>query len=441
MPIIDNIFSDGERRSLLVDERGDLDFWSTLYVTVELRQDQKQTSIKKELYNIKLIRNWERLHGRSLLDEFRKQKFLDKETIVSIKRYCGLSAKKIANKEKKIVKFSRLANSPTTLDTVDKNYQYQRMLSINNYLKFCAWELCKFKTNAASLRNDIEIMYKNIKAHYPKGLSNVSKVTHAEAEDFQAFLKVAHPESRLNPFTNYELKLRNYLLIQVLYWTGCRPSEALALTLDDVNHDVEEPALKFVRRHDDINDPRKLQPTLKTQEREIPIPPIIYDDLEYYIRSIRPTFTLSKSHPYIFVSHKGQTAGSAMTDKAFSEAVIPKLKAVDPRFENIQRRGFRVYFNERLSERIDSYNEEIHGKIIDAENKGNSQEAALLKRKLIKEADEIDTRMQLNGHSSPHSSAPYLDRYANRKAKEIHKRMIVDISNATKEISDARKSK
>lgn len=438
MKVVDHIFSDGERRPLLVHENMQIDFWSTLYVTAELREDQKQTSIKKELYSIKLLRKWEKQNNRDLLTEIRQQKFPSRETIKSIKHFCGLSSKAGSSKYTNVLSFIKLAKTPSALDAVDKNYQYQRMLGINNFLKFCAWELCKFKPNAAELRNEIEAMYAQFKAHYPKGLSNTSKATHAEADDFQAFLEIAHPNNPQNPFSNFEIKLRNHLLIQILYWTGCRPSEALSLALDDIEHDIDQPALRFIRRHDDINDPRKVQPTLKTQEREINIPPAIYTDLEYYIRTIRPMYSRSKTHPYIFVHHKGKMKGSAMTDKAFSEAVIPKLKAVDKRFSNIKRRGFRIYFNERLSAQIDKHNEEIHEQILVAEKEGLHEELKALKLKLIKNGDEIDMRMMLNGHSSPNSAIPYLDRYAERKAKKIHKQMMQGISTATRDIKNGR---
>ena len=94
MRVTDEIFLDGERRPLIINEDGTIDFWSTLYVTTEMRPDAKQTTIKKELYSIKLLRKWEQSTGRDLFKEFRRQKFLNQETIRSIKNFCRLSAKK-----------------------------------------------------------------------------------------------------------------------------------------------------------------------------------------------------------------------------------------------------------------------------------------------------------------------------------------------------------
>jgi integrase len=438
MRVIDEIFSDGERRPLIINDDATIDFWSTLYVTAELRSDGKQNTIKKELYNISLLRKWEQSTGRNLFKEFRRQELLDKTTIKSIKNFCRLSAKQHTRKSKKIVHFTRLAKTESPLNTVDKNYQYQRMLGINSYLKFCAWEICKFKPNASDLKDRIEEMEILFKSHYPKGLSNISKVTHAEASAFEHFRQVIRPDHENNPFKNFDTRLRNYLLIEILYWTGCRPSEILALTLDDIVHDIDVPQLCFKRRHDDPNDPRKAQPTLKTQERDIEIPPSLYTDLEYYIRKVRPNYRLSKTHPYIFIAQKGASSGSAMGDKNFSTGVMEPLKEVDESFTNIQRRGFRIYFNERFSNQIDEHNDKISIQIQEAEARGEIESVERLRNQIVKDGHEIDTRMRLMGHADPKSSRPYLDRHVTRIANKVHKQMMLDTSSTVREIRDAR---
>ncbi|ALQ53649.1 Phage integrase family protein [Pseudoalteromonas issachenkonii] len=438
MRVTDEILSDGERRPLIIHDDGTVDFWSTLYVTVELRADGKQNTIKKELYNIVLLHKWQHSTGRNLLAEFRRQKLLDKETIQSIKNFCRLSAKQQNRKTEKVVHFTRLARSESPLSVVDKNYQHQRMTGINRYLKFCAWEICKFKPNASDLVERIDKMEALFKSHYPKGLSNLSKVTHAEAAVFEKFRQVIRTDHPDNPFKNFDTRLRNYLLLEVLYWTGCRPSEVLSLTLDDINHDIEIPQLKFKRRHDDPSDPRKVQPTLKTQERDIEIPPALYTDLEYYIRKVRPAYKLAKSHPYIFVSHKGESSGSAMSDKNFSSGVITPLKRVDESFTNIQRRGFRIYFNERFSDRIDEHNSKISQQIQEAESRGEVETVKRLRQQIIKDGHEIDTRMRLMGHSDPKSARPYLDRRVTKIANKIHKQMMHETSATVKDIVNAR---
>jgi len=230
-------------------------------------------------------------------------------------------------------------------------------------------------------------------------------------------------------------------LIEILYWTGCRPAEVLALTLDDIIHDIDAPELCFKRRHDDMNDPRRVQPTLKTQERDIEIPPALYADLEYYIRKTRPNYKLSKTHPYIFISQKGKNSGTAMSDKNYSSGVMDPLKKVSESFANIQRRGFRVYFNERFSDKIDEHNSKISKQIQEAEARGEIENTKRLREQIIRDGSEADTRMRLMGHSNSASSRPYLDRHVTRIAQKIHKEMMLDTSAAVKEIRDAREKR
>jgi len=436
MIVKSNIFSDGERRPLSINDNGEVDFWTTLYLSVEYRSDGKASTIKNELYKIEVLRKWEAHTGRDILAEFRKQVFLDKQTILSIKRFCGYSIKDQKKSTNKVIHFSRVAKSSSALSSVSKEFQYQRMLAINQFLEFCAREICKFKPNSGELNSRIDEMCSLFKKHYPKGLSKGSKATHAETEILDYFLKVAHYSHELNPFSNFNLKFRNYLLIQILYWTGVRPSEVLALRLEDLEHDTEQPALLFRRRHDDKYDPREDQPTLKTQEKVLVIPKWLYDDIELYIRQIRPSFAKSKSHPYLFVSHKGNS-GTAMGKASFADLIL-KLKQVDKRFENVQRRGFRIYFNERISDKIDEHNGAIRDKIREAEQKGYLEEARLLKRDIISEADEIDTRMRLNGHAHGESANAYLQRHARRTANKVQKQMMEDHSEVIKGIKDAR---
>ena len=77
-------------------------------------------------------------------------------------------------------------------------------------------------------------------------------------------------------------------------------------------------------------------------------------------------------------------------------------------------------------------------KIREAEQKGYLEEARLLKRDIISEADEIDTRMRLNGHAHGESANAYLQRHARRTANKVQKQMMEDHSEVIKGIKDAR---
>lgn len=55
MGVTNIIFSSGERYPCIVHEDGSMDFWTTLYITENLRANSKQTTIRNCLYAILLL--------------------------------------------------------------------------------------------------------------------------------------------------------------------------------------------------------------------------------------------------------------------------------------------------------------------------------------------------------------------------------------------------
>ena len=64
------------------------------------------------------------------------------------------------------------------------------------------------------------------------------------------------------------------------------------------------PTLSVVRRHDSKDDPRLKEPTAKTLGRAVSITKELRDLLNTYIKVHRADTKVSKTHPFIFVSHK-----------------------------------------------------------------------------------------------------------------------------------------
>ena len=79
--------------------------------------------------------------------------------------------------------------------------------------------------------------------------------------------------------------------------------------------------------------------------------------------------------------------------------------------------------------------------IVNAEIRGESENVKRLKKQVIRDGDEVDTRMRIMGHSNPNSARPYLDRHITRIANKVHKEMILGTSAAVEEIKNARYKK
>ena len=451
------IFQSGERFPLLVDEQGVPDFWSTLYVSQKLRA-QTQSSINGFLRSISLLYKWQKIKGRDLIAEFESR--VDKSTgeffpasipglneVESLKEYCGLKNEYIEkelsgkplNKVVKMNAFSLGSGSP--LSKVGNDLQQRRMHDISVFLEFVGREIVKRDSRASQYLYELGAMLKLFKSHYPKSDHNNGnqQLPHAEKEAFIKFMEITTVNHEQNPFKGFDAQLRNYLLIQVMYWTGSRSGEVLSLQLDSLDYDTENPKLKILRTHDDPNDSRKYQPATKTKSRSVPIPSSLRDDLDYYINKVRSRFTHSKTHGYIFVSHKGPTAGKPMTNSTFYNRVMQPAKNVNlAMFSLIKRHGFRHIFNELFSERVDAHKKEIDKQIAAEEKAGNVEKVAELKKQKITEKAEADTRTMLMGWSDSKSAQPYIKRHVIRKARKIHKEMMQDMS---KHLNEARKNR
>lgn len=427
---------------MLVDEDGVPDFWATLFTSQE-RRNQTQSSICSCLRNISHMKKWEVINDKNLIEDFENSLIPDERFVESIKEHCGLKSEHIekalrTKSNRKIVSFNELRLAQTSpMSQVSCSYQLRRMADISSFLIFVGRAVLKTKKNSSVLIKELDTLARTIKANFPKSTfsRHNTRLPHAEKETFEKFLEVFNPESEQNPFKTYDLKVRNYLLVQLLFWTGARSGEILSLTLDDIDYDVNTPQIKIKRTHDDVADSRKHQPVTKTKSREIIIPSWLRDEIDYYISKIRSTFPASKNHPYLFVSHKGRSAGQPITNSTFYNRVIFTVKKIDLEgFKLVKRHGFRHLFNENLSERIDAHNTKIRLQISDAESLGRPLRAAELKKELIGDRQEVELRMSLMGHSSEESSRPYIDRHIKKKARQFHKEMMQDMSQTMRSV-------
>ncbi|MDP3777683.1 MAG: site-specific integrase [Methylotenera sp.] len=421
---------------MLINGLGVPDYWATLFTSQELRS-QAQTSITSCLSSIQHLYKWQEINNRNIIQDLENSIVPGAKFVESVKEHCGLRSvhiqKELLHKaKKKSVNFNnlKLARS-SALSQVSCDYQKRRMYDISKFIMFIGQAILNKKRNSKTLLEELYSLKKTIEANYPKSsFSRYNKqLPHADKETFEEFLKIFNPDSIINPFKSYDLKHRNFLLVQLLYWTGARSGEILSMTLDDIDYDLNTPKVKINRRHDDVADSRKYQPVTKTKSREIIIPIWLRNELDYYINKIRSKSASSKTHPYIFISHKGKTLGKPVSDSTFYNRVISTVKSISPDlFELVKRHGFRHLFNEKLSERVDVHNNKLHQLIAEAEINKLPQRVAELKKDLISEQQEIEIRMALNGHSSQESARPYIERHVKKKAQKVHKEMMQDMS-------------
>lgn len=161
-------------------------------------------------------------------------------------------------------------------------------------------------------------------------------------------LDVIHPESPDNPWVRRYTRLRNWLFVVVLLASGMRRGELLGLQISDLS--TTEPKLRIIRRADEGNDPRLVQPVTKTSDREIELAPPIMKALWNYINNERRGIKAARKVPQVFVSDDGAPLSHASIDKLFLQIreACPDLPV------ELSSHVMRHTWNERFSEKAEA---------------------------------------------------------------------------------------
>src|SRR5690242_21413125 len=83
-----HVLGEGERVPMLHDERGLPLFYPTLFATAQLRNaGAAVNTIRNKLADLVVLLRWEQLHGRDLISEFRRARFLTLADLVSLRDF------------------------------------------------------------------------------------------------------------------------------------------------------------------------------------------------------------------------------------------------------------------------------------------------------------------------------------------------------------------
>lgn len=444
----DFIGRDGERFSLLLDEDGVPDFWVTLYLTSELRYTKQGTALS-EIGHLMHLRLFEVVYGdfadrfvqRSQQASFAGQpgsQLMTTSEIGQLVRHCKVTVKEarraiedLQKSGKKVVSLSAArAGNGVPAQTVSTLQVRNRMTTAANYLAFIAESALRNTPNFAQCLVAIQVMKTSILKKRPKKHSKKNSVKAAPPEVFEEVMRSVHPLSENNPFT-MSIRQRNWIMFSILYETGMRMGELLQLKVKDVD-DLSN-VISIRRRHNDLEDKyRKIEPNAKTLERDLPISSGLADEIRTYRIRERRNVSASRKHPFLFISHKGPSAGNPLTKSQFSRIV--RKVATDKQLaefighhgikvdRDVAPHGFRHNANWRLSDRIDTLNRA-------AREDGRFDD-------IISPKKESDLRMQINGHTSRSSSDVYNERHTKLKAQELLRKQHEDIDRMLGEWSE-----
>lgn len=207
-------------------------------------------------------------------------------------------------------------------------------------------------------------------------------------DDQDRLLKVIDPDSPDNPWERGFVRQRNWLIVVLLLATGMRRGELLGLQIRDL--DQRLPKLRIIRRADASEDPRRIQPNTKTNDREVELRPAIMRAVWSYINHHRKKIKAARKYPQLIVADEGKPLSLKSIDKIFVQLrdACPGLPIT------LTSHVMRHTWNERFSEQA-----ELLG---------------------LTDAVEEKARNEQQGWAdNSKSAATYTRRHATRKGREL----------------------
>lgn len=160
---------------------------------------------------------------------------------------------------------------------------------------------------------------------------------------------------------NKVTRIRNKLIILLLYETGVRKGELLSLTIPNCHTKVENPYV-FIQENVTYSDPRQDIPQVKTLERIIPISKGLAELIDGYKLIRGHSDEAKKQPPFLFLSSRKPYSPLTVTSV---DAIFVIIKKAIPdiiklsthtlrhtRFENLDRYMFKHNYDDALKTKL-----------------------------------------------------------------------------------------
>jgi integrase len=340
-------FESGIRRAFLVDPYGLPEPYSTLYVTMRVRNAGQSVSSQHSVLNAINVLFAHAAKARiDLVKRFKAGQLLDSLECEALRRSVQANFGPEAKRQAVVVALGQGKRGHVrSVRPVAQGTQYQRLTYIARYLAWLGGELAGESGDGRAAA--IAVMTENILALRPDVPSN-GKDDDANAftrEDDALLRQVVTTGSPRNPFIS-AVQLRNEVTVDLMRLLGKRRGEVLNIRVRDI--DLARRQIDIVRRADDLLDLRVNQPLVKTRAHTIPIGDHLFRLINRYLVERRNVPGATKQ-PYLLVTHKsGPTQGQAMTIEALKE-VFKAIKRAEPRLSHLHPHLLRHFNSDEVA--------------------------------------------------------------------------------------------
>jgi integrase len=340
------IAGNGERFSQLYSSQEPWPlFYPTAFISRSIRLSTTPNTQLVYLEAIKRLLEWINENNVDLETRFQRHEFLRPHEIDGLARHLNAA---------------RRAKPGHTISE-SKGNTYVSYAA--QYLKWLADELIT-DANRPEVRNMIDLQYKRLvdklisktgsKSAKKQGMlyKHLSEAARAQLEALwrDPFRDLFRPADRGS-------RLRTIVMLRILYETGMRRGELLALKLKNVSESTGGvgASLAIELNHHDEFDSRVDQPVAKTAGRIVPITLELEKQLTEYIAEHRadvPGVGFDEED-FIFVTHRGRGKGQPQSIPNFDQA-LASLKEAFPALRGLHSHLLRHDWNHRFSKAADA---------------------------------------------------------------------------------------
>lgn len=353
-------FQNGERHSVLQLSNGLPVHEVTLYLGRYRTKGRAANTIHFVCTSLALLYRELAAARVDLLKRFEQGRFLtsqelDRLAAAAQYRIDDLEEDAVASGGSNVISINRVAmrrvKQVEERRPVDAQTQASRLRYIAGFLKFFSTYVAATlpPPQRTALEAEAESALMAFKEHIPRVSKRAklgARVGLSEEEQARV-VALVHPDSTSNPWKRGFVRRRNWLIVVLLLATGMRRGELLGLQVRDLS--TNQSKLRIVRRADDIEDRRIVQPNAKTHDREIELRESIMRKLQEYLVE-RRSIKAARVIPQVFVSDEGNALSEKTLDKIFRELRVacPGLPVT------LTSHVMRHTWNERFSEAADA---------------------------------------------------------------------------------------
>jgi integrase len=293
------LFSTGERFPILLyrDSYQPV-VLATRYIIDERRDNKKCGTILCDIRVLRWFYEWCDDRTIRVEERLRNGEMLTKAEITGFCRYLKSSRKRSIigsiGTPDKAKESSSLILSPLTFDSY--------VSVAERFLLWAAYEFIPLKTPEDNVRETLRAAIKRIERSFRNarvGGHTACSRYGLTREEIESIRQVIKPGAELNPFKK-ATQFRNYLIFELMLATGIRRGELLKIKLNHLPLGSKT-TLSIVKSPDDKEDPRRLEPQVKTRMREIPLVKQLRVALWKYVQKHRKPGTSD----YLFTSMRG----------------------------------------------------------------------------------------------------------------------------------------